>query len=53
MGLEATVVAGSAREDANIFVPGYSKDDAGKESALGTVRSPGSARMRPMPSPAP
>ena len=37
MGLEATVVAGSAREDANIFVPGYSKDDAGKESALGTV----------------
>ncbi|UKA52802.1 ABC transporter permease [Arthrobacter sp. FW305-BF8] len=38
MGLEATVVAGSAREDANIFVPGYSKDDAGKESALGTVQ---------------
>ncbi|WP_028264676.1 ABC transporter permease [Arthrobacter sp. MA-N2] len=37
MGLEATVVAGSAREDANIFVPGYSKDDAGKESPLGTV----------------
>ncbi|KIS26936.1 cell division protein FtsX [Arthrobacter sp. SPG23] len=37
MGLEVTVVAGSAREDANIFVPGYSKDDAGKESALGTV----------------
>lgn len=38
MGLEATVVAGSARQDANIFVPGYSKDDAGKESALGTVQ---------------
>jgi hypothetical protein len=38
MGLEATVVAGSAREDANIFVPGYSKDDAGKESPLGTVQ---------------
>ena len=38
MGLEATVVAGSAREDASIFVPGYSKDDAGKESALGTVK---------------
>lgn len=38
MGLEATVVAGSAREDANIFVPGYSRDDAGKESALGTVQ---------------
>ncbi|WP_423181683.1 ABC transporter permease [Arthrobacter sp. NyZ413] len=38
MGLEATVVAGSAREDANIFVPGYSKDDAGKEAALGTVQ---------------
>lgn len=38
MGLEATVVAGSAREDASIFVPGYSKDDAGKESALGTVQ---------------
>ncbi|MDQ0849723.1 hypothetical protein QFZ65_001661 [Arthrobacter sp. B3I9] len=38
MGLQATVVAGSAREDANIFVPGYSKDDAGKESALGTVQ---------------
>lgn len=37
MGLEATIVAGSAREDANIFVPGYSKDDAGKESDLGTV----------------
>jgi hypothetical protein len=37
MGLEATIVAGSAREDANIFVPGYSKDDAGKESPLGTV----------------
>jgi hypothetical protein len=37
MGLEATVVAGSAREDANIFVPGYSKDGAGKESPLGTV----------------
>jgi hypothetical protein len=37
MGLEATIVAGSAREDASIFVPGYSKDDAGKESALGTV----------------
>ncbi|MFD5277824.1 ABC transporter permease [Pseudarthrobacter sp. NPDC058362] len=37
MGLEATVVAGSAREDASIFVPGYSKDDAGKESDLGTV----------------
>ena len=37
LGLEATVVAGSAREDANIFVPGYSKDDAGKESPLGTV----------------
>ncbi|MFS2091020.1 FtsX-like permease family protein [Paenarthrobacter nicotinovorans] len=38
LGLEATVVAGSAREDANIFVPGYSKDDAGKESPLGTVQ---------------
>lgn len=38
MGLEATVVAGSAREDASIFVPGYSKDDAGKEAALGTVQ---------------
>ncbi|WP_407709603.1 ABC transporter permease [Arthrobacter nitrophenolicus] len=38
MGLEATIVAGSAREDASIFVPGYSKDDAGKESALGTVQ---------------
>ena len=38
MGLEATVVAGSAREDASIFVPGYSKDGAGKESALGTVQ---------------
>jgi hypothetical protein len=38
MGLEATVVAGSAREDASIFVPGYSKDDAGKESPLGTVQ---------------
>jgi len=38
MGLEATVVAGSAREDANIAVPGYSKDDAGKESPLGTVQ---------------
>jgi hypothetical protein len=38
LGLEATVVAGSAREDTNIFVPGYSKDDAGKESALGTVQ---------------
>jgi hypothetical protein len=38
MGLQATVVAGSAREDASIFVPGYSKDDAGKESALGTVQ---------------
>jgi len=38
MGLQATVVAGSAREDANIFVPGYSKDDAGKESPLGTVQ---------------
>ena len=37
MGLQATVVAGSAREDANIAVPGYSKDDAGKESPLGTV----------------
>ncbi|WP_426996155.1 ABC transporter permease [Pseudarthrobacter sp. N5] len=37
MGLDATIVAGSAREDANIFVPGYSKDDAGKESALGSV----------------
>ncbi|MFJ5860376.1 ABC transporter permease [Pseudarthrobacter sp. NPDC092439] len=37
MGLEATIVAGSAREDASIFVPGYSKDDAGKESDLGTV----------------
>ena len=35
MGLQATVVAGSAREDASIFVPGYSKDDAGKESAAG------------------
>jgi hypothetical protein len=38
LGLQATVVAGSAREDTNIFVPGYSKDDAGKESALGTVQ---------------
>ena len=38
MGLEATIVAGSAREDASIFVPGYSKDGAGKESALGTVQ---------------
>ncbi|MEQ4517961.1 FtsX-like permease family protein [Pseudarthrobacter sp. B907] len=38
MGLQATVVAGSAREDANIFVPGYSKDGAGKESPLGTVQ---------------
>ncbi|CAM3291641.1 FtsX-like permease family protein [Arthrobacter ulcerisalmonis] len=38
MGLEAIVVAGSAREDASIFVPGYSKDDAGKEAALGTVQ---------------
>ena len=38
MGLQATVVAGSAREDTNIFVPGYSKDDAGKESPLGTVQ---------------
>ena len=38
MGLQATVVAGSAREDAGIFVPGYSKDDAGKESPLGTVQ---------------
>jgi hypothetical protein len=38
MGLEATVVAGSAREDASIFVPGYSKDGAGKESPLGTVQ---------------
>lgn len=38
MGLEATVVAGSAREDASIFVPGYSKDDAGKETPLGTVQ---------------
>ncbi|MFF2245764.1 ABC transporter permease [Arthrobacter sp. NPDC058130] len=38
MGLQATVVAGSAREDANIAVPGYSKDDAGKESPLGTVQ---------------
>lgn len=38
MGLQATVVAGSAREDASISVPGYSKDDAGKESPLGTVQ---------------
>jgi hypothetical protein len=38
MGLQATIVAGSAREDASIFVPGYSKDDAGKESPLGTVQ---------------
>ncbi|MET3919872.1 FtsX-like permease family protein [Arthrobacter sp. UYEF20] len=38
MGLQATVVAGSAREDAGISVPGYSKDDAGKESPLGTVQ---------------
>ncbi|CAI3800370.1 ABC transporter permease [Pseudarthrobacter sp. MM222] len=38
MGLQATVVAGSAREDASIFVPGYSKDDAGKESPLGSVQ---------------
>ncbi|MCI9868930.1 ABC transporter permease [Arthrobacter humicola] len=38
MGLQATVVAGSAREDASIAVPGYSKDDAGKESPLGTVQ---------------
>ncbi|MDQ0820449.1 hypothetical protein QFZ79_002741 [Arthrobacter sp. V4I6] len=38
MGLQATVVAGSAREDASIFVPGYAKDDAGKESPLGSVQ---------------
>ena len=38
MGLQATVVAGSAREDASIFVPGYAKDAAGKESPLGTVQ---------------
>ena len=38
LGLEATIVAGSAREDASIFVPGYSKDGAGKESPLGTVQ---------------
>ncbi|MET1063358.1 MAG: FtsX-like permease family protein, partial [Arthrobacter sp.] len=38
MGLQATIVAGSAREDASIFVPGYSKDDAGKEAPLGTVQ---------------
>lgn len=38
MGLQATVVAGSAREDASIFVPGYSKDDAGTEFPLGTVQ---------------
>ena len=38
MGLQATVVAGSAREDASIFVPGYAKDDAGKETPLGTVQ---------------
>jgi hypothetical protein len=38
MGLQATVVAGSAREDVSISVPGYSKDDAGKESPLGTVQ---------------
>ncbi len=38
LGLQATVVAGSAREDANIAVPGYSKDDAGKESPLGVVQ---------------
>ena len=37
-GPGATVVAGSAREDVTIFVPGYSKDDAGKESPLGTVQ---------------
>lgn len=38
MGLEATVVAGSAREDANILVPGYSRTTPAKESALGTVQ---------------
>ncbi|HSO16951.1 MAG TPA: FtsX-like permease family protein [Arthrobacter sp.] len=38
MGLQATIVAGSAREDASIFVPGYTKDDAGKETPLGTVQ---------------
>ena len=38
MGLQATIVAGSAREDTSIFVPGYSRDDAGKESPLGTVQ---------------
>jgi hypothetical protein len=38
LGLQATVVAGSAREDASIFVPGYAKDAAGKESPLGTVQ---------------
>ncbi|XAS62954.1 FtsX-like permease family protein [Micrococcaceae bacterium Sec5.8] len=38
LGLQATVVAGSAREDTSIFVPGYSKDDAGKEFPLGTVQ---------------
>ncbi|MGG5171589.1 FtsX-like permease family protein [Pseudarthrobacter sp. J1738] len=37
MGLQATVVAGSAREEVSIFVPGYSKNDAGEESPLGTV----------------
>ena len=49
MGLQATVVAGSAREDTNIAVPGYSKDDAGKESPLGTVQCPGSDRTPQTP----
>ncbi|MFK0071685.1 FtsX-like permease family protein [Arthrobacter woluwensis] len=38
LGLKATIVSGSAREDANIFVPGYSKDASGAEQALGTVQ---------------
>ncbi|MFJ3956969.1 FtsX-like permease family protein [Arthrobacter sp. NPDC090010] len=38
LGLKATIVSGSAREDANIFVPGYSKDSSGAEQALGTVQ---------------
>ncbi|MCU1531335.1 MAG: cell division protein FtsX [Arthrobacter sp.] len=38
LGLQATVVAGSAREDTAIAVPGYTRDDAGKEFPLGTVQ---------------
>ena len=54
MGLQATVVAGSAREDASIFVPGYSKDDAGKEVRRSApCSSPGSARTPPTPCPDP